>query len=68
MRELLRSVSIFGQNSAQTRTVLSLQSELLQRLYDQFFQATHDSVEFMRCVADQTANVFHMGSFIGHII
>ncbi|KAJ3008039.1 hypothetical protein NUW54_g3311 [Trametes sanguinea] len=58
IRELLRSISTLGLDAVQTRTVLVQQSALLERLQDQFFRSSQDSVELTRRVADHAASAF----------
>ncbi|KAI0634260.1 hypothetical protein C8Q77DRAFT_1157105 [Trametes polyzona] len=56
--ELLRTVSLLGQDAAHTRAVLSQQTETLRLLQTQLYQSSQDSAELTRRVADHAASAF----------
>ncbi len=58
IRELLRTVSLLGQDTAQTRVVLTQQTDTLRLLQSQVYQTSQDSAELTRRVADQAASAF----------
>ncbi|KAL7277929.1 hypothetical protein ACG7TL_007877 [Trametes sanguinea] len=58
IRELLRAVSLLGQESLQMRDILARQTETLSLLQSQVRQTSLDSVEFTRRVAEQAAGAF----------
>lgn len=56
--ELLRTVSLLGQDAVQTCVVLTQQTDTLHLLQSQVYQTSQDSAELTRCIADQAASTF----------